>query len=248
MLANRWQRVYNKREVKDFPIITLSNIKMTNTITIAGKLNSKVASTQKRFSLSRESYINSLPENKTLYAFEKEEIVAYAYTSRKGDPALMVFIGRSNKLSIHSAYFTEENRDKALSSAVTNIQSYQDRKEKRKEERSKPHTLKVGDIMVSSWGYDQTNIDYYQVTKLIGNTMVEIRSIKDTVVASHGTYQDVMPVKDLFVTPRFDGDTWKTETLRKKVNSSNVISINTYASAYKWDGKADTETHPMFGR
>jgi hypothetical protein len=33
-------------------------------------------------------------------------------------------------------------------------------KAKRQAERKAPHTLKVGDILVSSWGYDQTNIDY----------------------------------------------------------------------------------------
>ena len=34
-------------------------------------------------------------------------------------------------------------------------------------------TLEVGDVLISSWGYDQTNIDYYMITKLIGKTMVE---------------------------------------------------------------------------
>ena len=26
-------------------------------------------------------------------------------------------------------------------------------------------TLEVGDILVSSWGYDQTNIDYYKIVR-----------------------------------------------------------------------------------
>ena len=28
--------------------------------------------------------------------------------------------------------------------------------------------LKVGDVLRSSWGYDQTNVDYYEVVELVG--------------------------------------------------------------------------------
>lgn len=37
--------------------------------------------------------------------------------------------------------------------------------------------LVVGDVLVNSWGYEQTNVDYYQVTSLIGKSSVEIRPI-----------------------------------------------------------------------
>ncbi len=36
--------------------------------------------------------------------------------------------------------------------------------------------VKVGDIFVESWGYDQTNVDFYQVTKTM-KKMVEIKPI-----------------------------------------------------------------------
>jgi hypothetical protein len=34
-----------------------------------------------------------------------------------------------------------------------------------KAERMKPSTLSVGDIVVNSWGWEQTNIDFYAVVK-----------------------------------------------------------------------------------
>ncbi len=43
------------------------------------------------------------------------------------------------------------------------------------EARAKGHALQVGDVLMSSWGYDQTNVDYYQVTSLVGKQMVEYR-------------------------------------------------------------------------
>lgn len=39
------------------------------------------------------------------------------------------------------------------------------------------HKLAVGDVLRSMWGYDQTNVDYFEVTRLAGRTMVEVRPI-----------------------------------------------------------------------
>jgi len=162
----------------------------------------------------------------------------------------MVFIGRAIKPTYHVYFSSDEKRNEFVNSKIaTYLERKKQKKARRAEQKSLQHTLEVGSILVSSWGYDQTNIDYYQVTKLIGKTMVEVQEIRATVVETHGTYQDVMPVKDLFFTPRFEGDTWKIGSMRKKVcPRTNSISINSYASAYPWDGKPETETHPMFGR
>lgn len=35
---------------------------------------------------------------------------------------------------------------------------------------------KVGDLFYTSWGYEQTNIDFYQVTKVISPSTIEVRS------------------------------------------------------------------------
>lgn len=47
----------------------------------------------------------------------------------------------------------------------------------RREKLAKPHGLQVGDVLHSTWGYEQTNIDYYQVTAVIGVRTVEVRKI-----------------------------------------------------------------------
>jgi hypothetical protein len=47
----------------------------------------------------------------------------------------------------------------------------------RKAERSKPHNLKVGNILVSSWGYDQTNAGCYEVARVVSTKSVEIQKI-----------------------------------------------------------------------
>ena len=61
------------------------------------------------------------------------------------------------------------------------------------------HNVKPGDIFRSMWGYDQTNIDYFQVVKLVGKTMVGIKAINAELVETTGYMQGkVRPVKDSF--------------------------------------------------
>ena len=39
------------------------------------------------------------------------------------------------------------------------------------------HNIALGTIYVHSWGYDQTNVDFYEVTGLNGRTMVTLAPI-----------------------------------------------------------------------
>ncbi|STO91553.1 hypothetical protein [Fluoribacter dumoffii] len=39
------------------------------------------------------------------------------------------------------------------------------------------HPLQINSILYSSWGYDQTNINFYQVIELVGNATVVLREL-----------------------------------------------------------------------
>ena len=61
------------------------------------------------------------------------------------------------------------------------------------------HDIKIGDIFYNSWGYDQTNIDFYQVISTTAKT-ITLRAIKgasDDFNTYHLTGTTV-PVKDNF--------------------------------------------------
>jgi len=99
--------------------------------------------------------------------------------------------------------------------------------------------LNVGDILVSSWGYDQTNIDYYEVVQATVKTVV-IRRLEDKVVKRGQTDDWVMPIKGKF----------KGAPMRKKIKEwrgKPMVDISSYASAYFWDGLPKAQTNPMFG-
>lgn len=41
----------------------------------------------------------------------------------------------------------------------------------------------VGDIFVCSWGYDQTNVDFFQVVALAGESSVRVRQVVPEIVS-----------------------------------------------------------------
>lgn len=64
-------------------------------------------------------------------------------------------------------FWTEEEREKCKERLMANITSHEKAKEDRRLERKKmTNHAKIGDVLVNSWGYDQTNVDFYQVTRL----------------------------------------------------------------------------------
>jgi len=89
----------------------------------------------------------------------------------------------------------------------------------------------VDDIFVSSWGYEQTQVDAYQVVEKIGNATVVLRPIATAVVAGSEQFmsQSVRPIYNAFISE---------DTITKRIGEYG-ITLNSYSSAYQWDGKRE---------
>ena len=104
------------------------------------------------------------------------------------------------------------------------------------------HGFKVGDVLCSQWGYEQTNVTMYQVIALNGKSMVTVREVR-------------LPVKNVeptgwasenvsYVVPSGIVDS-KAKPLRRQVRNyykdrrpeGDHISISEYADAYKYAGE-----------
>lgn len=83
---------------------------------------------------------------------------------------------------------------------------------------------KVGDLFYSSWGYDQTNIDFYQVTAVKGK-MIEAAQI-----GGKSTYDGPMNGHTSPVPNHFIGDP-KRYLVRFTGNDSPYFKVASYASA-----------------
>lgn len=99
--------------------------------------------------------------------------------------------------------------------------------------------LETGQILVASWGYDQTNIDYYQVVK--GAEVGKFAQIKSIPAkwcggdGNGGSY--LLPDTEA----KNDGD----KIFKKKVQTTGAelyISFDYYCFAYVWNNKPQLKT------
>ncbi len=95
--------------------------------------------------------------------------------------------------------------------------------------------IKVGTIFRSSWGYDQTNIDFYEVTRVM-KASVEIRKIAGQQTTGDGWTGKVVPKPGEFI-----GEPM-TKRLKNTYDGNPCIRIESYAHAYLWNGKAEAFT------
>ena len=133
---------------------------------------------------------------------------------------------------------TSEHRDRIIENAVKNYEYAQDAKEKRKAERrgnpAQWELVQVGFIFHFSWGYDQTNNNFYQVIDKKGQ-YVTVREIgqESTSVEGYSSMSDFRrPVKDAFL----EG----SKPMRKKLQfsgSNPYITMASYGFCDLWDGK-----------
>lgn len=90
---------------------------------------------------------------------------------------------------------------------------------------------KVGDLFYSSWGYDQTNIDFYQVTsvksRMVGLTPISAKRKYDQTMAGHTT-----PVPNSFAGEE------KFHLIKFSTDDTPYFKLTSYSSA--WPTSADS--------
>ena len=161
-----------------------------------------------------------------IWSYESQSL---AHTDNRTQYNAIAFAANQNKPLWHTSFGNEASRRRAIEETIKERKAFLERKQKQQEERKQfVHSFKEGDILSSSWGYDQTNVDFYQVTKVIGKA-VEIRSIESKIVSgSGGPSEAVIPVPNHFSGPPL-----------RKIPTGNCLRLTSYSSACPWEG------HPL---
>ena len=152
------------------------------------------------------------------------------FTEKNGTYYAMGYSGKKSKSDFHFRFNSEQKLETYVSEYLKRLMDGIKYKQEQKEKRlSFNHTLKVGDILYCSWGYDQTNVDFYQVVEVLGK-MVKIREIECSMPNGEEGFMTgyVIPTKDKF---------YKDDVLLKKVLQGNSIKIESFAWANLWDGR-----------
>lgn len=97
-----------------------------------------------------------------------------AYSDKQGNPLLNIWFGKSERPKRYS-FKSAEHRGKWLAAQIVADQKAADEKKARKVRQQAAAdqmamTIQVGTILHNSWGYDQTNCDFYQVVRREGRT------------------------------------------------------------------------------
>jgi len=119
----------------------------------------------------------------------------------------MGFSGKKAKYDFYINFHSMDSRTDYVNKWEKNILDRKMFMIKRAEEKKQAKyellkNIKIGDLYYSSWGYEQTNVDFYQVTALKGKTITFKEIMGKTVEGStypHGMADERVAVKDAFL-------------------------------------------------
>ena len=189
-----------------------------------------------RFKMTREFYI---PTDGVKVEREGVNAEAYKYEMH-GNPCAMMFIGKQAKPAMHYKYATVEKRDAAIEKffddqvEVAKIKAERAEAAKARKQEAK-EKVKVGDIFCGSWGYDQTNQEFYQVVEKKGVTC-KLQEIGQQRVETHETCEYVRPNPEIKI----------GEPVTKRINQSGGFTFDVF-NLYPDEGRPRYQTAWGYG-
>ena len=117
----------------------------------------------------------------------------------------------------HTEHYQTKSRWEAERKAAAEIEA-----------KARAAKIQTGTIFSSSWGYEQTNVDFYLCTERKGAS-VTLQPIGSKVVESNG-YQmtgKVVANPEKFI----------DEPMKKRINKHGGITLNSFSSCSIWDGQ-----------
>jgi hypothetical protein len=155
-----------------------------------------------------------------------ENCVVYLF-DYNDKPCAKGYVGTSGKPAFQYRFSNNERRLEYINEWRNRVGNWEAKKAERVAARkSFKHVISVGDILYSSWGYEQTNIDWYQVIATTDKT-ITVRQIAGDRNETGWLQGETRPVRDHFI----------EEPLTRKVSESNSIRIESFAHAWLWDGR-----------
>ncbi len=132
---------------------------------------------------------------------------------------IMGFAGKRSKPDFYTSFASKERAEQYVARWIAGLQEREQEKlAKRQARKRMANPLQLGDILKASWGYEQTNIDYYEVTKVIGTQTVEVREIGKDSEESDGMQGVCVPAPG----------SYKSAAKRHRVNPDGSIKVQSW--------------------
>ena len=141
-----------------------------------------------------------------------------------------------------------------LAQSITDGKEIKTGTTKEKAEKKNVFGVKVGDMFSASWGYEQTNNDFFQVIALVGEKSVRVREVNPQIVrrdpvsgmAEDRVYKitrEILPPSphSVFIKDQEKGDLKRIKPGyfqdEEEAKNNCYFDISSYASAYKCNGE-----------
>jgi hypothetical protein len=98
--------------------------------------------------------------------------------------------------------------------------------------------MQKGDILVSSWGYGQTNIDFYKVVDVTAKSVKIVRLGEIITERDSAMSEYVIPNEN-----EIRGQVMTKRIKVRRANDSTYVKISDYAIASKWGGHPEFQSH-----
>lgn len=103
--------------------------------------------------------------------------------------------------------------------------------------------IKEGSVLISVYGYERTNVDFYQVTKITDRT---VKNVKQRIAEIKPLFCNRKKCDDFSaeVTPQINCFT-DGRTIRRKIYKGNpeFVKISANIFAHLWNGKVEIATN-----
>lgn len=210
---------------------------MTDDLTLIGRIASRYL---EALVFPRNTYVPKEHRDKPPLTPEGTDLVIWTWEEpMKGFPDIpygVAFAGKANKPLWNYRFRNVAERQRRIDETIKSRKAVIERKNQElQERRDYQHPYKEGDIFDTSWGYDQTNVSFYQVTEVRGK-MLFLREVAKSVDHETQGADYVVPIKNHFV-----GGTLKVLPQR-----SGGVKIEGHHGS-PWDGKPQYETASGYG-
>lgn len=160
---------------------------------------------------------------------------------RHGLPSAMGFKGRSGKRSFYFRFANEAKMREHIARFFTGLKQQAENVLNRRQERTAVDAsahFAVGDIVYNSWGWEQTNIDFYKVIKVHKNS-VTLQGIADERTYTSSMTGTCVPCPDVPARHNYNLRNDELDISRHGVHTSGNRAYLSFkhGSGSKWEGR-----------
>lgn len=169
---------------------------------------------------------------------EIPELGVQVYGQYLPKPVAMFYGGKRNKPDWYYVFKSIDSLNDKIDSTINSIKQSKAYVAERRAKRTAMTDVAVGDIFRCSWGYDQTNVDFYQVTAVKGHFM-EVREIAEMSESDGWLTGSCVPDVGNFIGKPM-------RKLIQNVNGEPCFCAYSFANAYRMKPVAMVAGKPIF--